>query len=165
MSEVNNLRLVALKLHGLHPKDQTWMLDRLEEPEQLKIRVLLEELNELGFVPIENITNDVASYPVRNIAFDPNLIASIDILTSETALKNLNGLPERLRAMVLHSKKWQWSGVVWQKIEQHERARLITHMNQFAQVKPPVFVALLESFKEEISRGKAASVMKTSQSA
>lgn len=154
MNENQNFRMAALKLHALHPKDRAWLLAHFEPSQQGILGTLIRELDDLGFVSTENVSNHLANYPVGHFQLDANIVAEINQARPEVVMKSLNALPERLMAMVLHAARWQWSSSIWLQLEQHERQRLLRQITQFGEIKAPVFIALIESFAEMLKQEK-----------
>jgi len=155
MSGDHNFRMAALKLHGLHSKDRDWLLERFDSAQQGKLRALIAELDELGFVSTDQIPARDLFYPVGSYQLDSHTAARLNQADTELVMKVLNDLPSLLKAMVLHARHWQWSSHIWARFDQFERQRMVAHINQFASIKPSVFSALIDSFAEAV--GKATS--------
>lgn len=151
MIESPNYRMVALKLHGLHPRDRKWMLEHFEPAQQKILRALLKELQSLGLVPTDQISNNFAPYPVGALSLDDHIIAEINRADPEIVRIALKDLPDRLKAMILHATQWQWASAVWLSLQQQERERLLRHFDHCGAIKPQVFTALLEAFADEMS--------------
>jgi hypothetical protein len=152
MFDDQNYRIAALKLHALHPDDRKWILSHFESAQQEKLRVLIEELEELDLAPIKTLQESDISYPIGNFQLAPSLVAEINQMGSEKIMRHLNSLPEILKAMVLHAWRWRWSSAVWLMFDLQQRQRLLRYAHQFDSVKPSVFTALVESFADEIKK-------------
>lgn len=152
MHDDQNYRIAALKLHGLHPEDRAWLLAHFQPSQQEKLRNLIQELDDLGFVSTEKIQDKDISYPVGKYQLDTNTVAEINQADPELIMKELSGLPELLKAMILHTRHWHWSSLVWLKIDSYERQRLLRYVSQFDAIKHSVFIALVESFADTINK-------------
>ncbi len=150
MIEGHNYRMAALKLHGLHPRDRSWLLGHLDQGQRNVLQNLIKELDALGLVPAAEISASLTTYPVGNYILDEDAVRDIQQTDAELVWKNFAPLPERLKAILLHAHRWQWAALIQEKLEPHEQSRLLRHMAQLDTIKPAVGVSLVQAFAAEL---------------
>ncbi len=146
MTENHSYRMAALKLHGLHPRDRSWLLGHLEQGPRHLLQNLIKELDALGLVPAAEISAGLTTYPVGNYILDEDAVRDIQQTHAELVWKNFAPLPERLKAILLHAYRWQWTALIQDKLEPHEQSRLLRHMAQLDPLKPAVCASLVQAF-------------------
>ncbi|TCS37722.1 hypothetical protein EDC30_10314 [Paucimonas lemoignei] len=151
MNEIQTYRMVALKLHGLHPKDRKWILGQFEPNQQNILRDLLKELDSLGLVTTEDLATNFSSHSVGDVQLAEDLIQNINQADVELVKRQLSSLPDRLKAMLLYAHQWEWSSTVWLSLEQSERDRLSRQIDQCHAIKAAAFSALAQFFADELT--------------
>jgi hypothetical protein len=73
-------RLLALRLACLVDEDQQWLLSRLASNEQMRVRVLLDQLRDSGLLGDRAALREALSAVQRTPATDPALVASLEHL-------------------------------------------------------------------------------------
>lgn len=140
------LRQVALKIHALHAQDRAWILGQLAREVRERISGLLKELKALG---IQSLPEAVVQtgFPTSSVALDAELVREIDSFDSELVFALLDDLPLRQKALIFHAHPWRWTTVMWNRLADGERQRLVKAMEMANLIRPPVITAVLTSFR------------------
>lgn len=148
-----HLRMAALRLHGLHPSDQRWVLSQLPHRDQPALRLLLDDLRHLGFPP------DAATSPLVNLPrvaaagvleIDPAVAARIDQAPLAGIQKLLTQQGDVTRAFIFHARSWSWTGEAWSQLTLREQARTIHCIAQMRPQHAPLMLALLDCFAQAL---------------
>ena len=149
-------RQVALKLHALHAQDKAWILGKLARDIRERLLTLLKELKALGVQGFPEVLVH-ANFPISAVVFDDELVREIDCLDNEVVFTLLDDLPLRQKAVLFHAYSWRWSAVLWSRLADAERQRLLKAMETIILVRPLVIHSVLASFRAQ-GRERRASV-------
>lgn len=143
------LRQIALKLHALHAQDKAWILGQLARDVRERISGLLRELKVLGIQSLPEAAAAHADFATSNVALDDELVREIDCFDNELVFTLLDDFPLRQKALLFHARPWRWSMMVWHRLADGERQRLLKAMETMALLRPPIINAVLASFRAQ----------------
>lgn len=138
-------RLAALKLYSLHSGDRAWILRHLDDGVRARLGALLKELKSLGIQSVPGAI-DAAGLATAAVRLDAALLGAIDELDDATAFAALDGLPLRVKALILYAHRWRWTAAVWPRLSDLDRKRLIKAVNSMPEVRPAAMTAVLTAF-------------------
>ena len=147
------LRWIALKLHGLHPQDQHWLLRQLPRPTQLTLRSLLRELCSLGF-PASDEALDALHLPplgaFGELPFEVETIQLIEHAPWALLEKILKAQSEKLCALILSAHAWTWSRRFWNQLESPQRLRLTQYIERISPAQHALVEVLLRTLAAQL---------------
>ncbi|EGG95030.1 hypothetical protein IMCC1989_1985 [gamma proteobacterium IMCC1989] len=106
----------ALLLHSLHPNDCEWLLNKLPRVKSEKLRILLQEITDIGFESLDSDIHDVTNTFLnekneeekQEIVIDYR-IELINNITTDQITIILMEEPESAIALLLAIHNWNWS--------------------------------------------------------
>ena len=133
------IRKAALCLHSLNNEDKDWLLSRLPEPSQNRIKYLLSELKEIGVPKNQDWLKDLglSSYnqsTVNNGACDraDNISLKLNTANAKYIYTALEHEHDEVIAIILSYSNWHWKSKVLKRFKKSRR------MNIFALQKDVV---------------------------
>ena len=148
-----HLRMAALRLHGLHPSDQRWVLSQLPHRDQPVLRLLLDDLRQLGFPP-DATTSPLVNLPrvaaAGVLEIDLALGARIDQAPLARVQKLMAQQDDVTRAFIFHARSWSWTGEAWSQLAAREQARTIHCIAQVLPQHYRLMQALLDCFAQAL---------------
>lgn len=150
MTTPQNLKQVALRLHGLHAVDRAWLLEQIPEQQRSKIAPLIRELDQMGIIHVGPSPLSGSTCPVGKFDLSSNTVQVIDRTPWNRLAPVFTELPDRLRAMLLHARAWRWSGDAWASLDARERTSILRHVTALSELRPAVVIALVDCVAETL---------------
>lgn len=127
------MRRVALVLHALTPDDREWMLAQFDMQERESLRVLLDELERLGFVRDPALVREVTgregagggtNADAPSAATGDLRLRAIAALPSSAAVAVLVEEPAAVLAFILSLHSWSWRSAVIEALGRAKREQV-----------------------------------------
>ena len=121
----DRLRSVALTMHTLDRRDQTWLLRRLLPGVRETLQGLLRELRGLGFAQhLDALAVDLP-FPVENVGMNQDDVSTIDQASPGIMSALLMRQPDLVQRALLHAHPWCWRAAVWEQMGLIRRSHLL----------------------------------------
>lgn len=148
---MSGVRQAALVLHGLAPADREWMLSRLPDDRADDLRVLLQELQEIG-IPAEPALIRSAIEP-RTGGDDRRGLRGIAEAGADEIYSILCNEPDPLIATVMSSSAWPWAEGLLARLGP-ARAQRIRSLAQEQAVGAALRGAVLRHLSSRVPQGR-----------
>lgn len=144
MSEVTSagMRQTALLLHGMSAEDCAWLLEQLPQYQSASLKVLLDELHQLGIPCDVELLNQAITAPLAANAKTPDIlpvgtqpgayehnIALLDNANAQSVFECLKSEPALLVGKLLKIKPWPWHNELLDQIGIVKRRQIVDFLN------------------------------------
>jgi hypothetical protein len=133
-------RSLALRLHGLHPADRSWLLGQLDESMSARLQALLTEINDLGLAPDINMSGLGEMLATHDGSNGDTLNASLASLASVKAV--LEQEPKSMQRCVLGLSDWPWK----MDLLAEQNDLTISLRNEQPRLTPRARAAIMQAF-------------------
>lgn len=121
----DRLRSVALTMHTLDRRDQSWLLRRLLPGVRSTLQNLLRELRGLGFAQHLDVLAVGLPTPMQNVGMNQDDVGKIDQANPGTISAILMRQPDLVQRALIHAYPWRWRAAVWEQMGPIRRSLLL----------------------------------------
>lgn len=134
--DMTGYRRAAVALHRLEEEDRNWILAELPEPDRKTVTGLLNELNDLGFVP-ESMPDDIpVALPSVTAAVEATPAQRISLAAANDVWAVLEVEPVTLIGQVVALQDWPWKDAVVDRLPPQRRQQVLAILNAKPMIAP-----------------------------
>ncbi len=165
VEDIDIYKKSALALYNLDENDQSWILDNLSESQSKKLKLLMNELSEIGIEKNDSVISDILKDNSSLTSDDEapseyiEITKKLDELTPTEIFSILSDEPPAMVAMVLSVKNWPWSTKYISMLPINISSDIREHMKMYVSTLSSPIKRAIVSYLEQSAFGKIDEVI------